>query len=109
MKASAADGRERPTPILIWWDYLQESEIGPGVPGKSSSRPTACYAAYYDQAIANAPHPAAARLWEEYLYTTTGQNLWLQGFARPIELPTLTDRTVNEAAYKALPPAPTRP
>ena len=40
----------------------------------------ASFAAYYDQAISKtAPHPAAARLWEEYLYSTTGQNLWLQG------------------------------
>ena len=44
----------------------------------------ASYASYYDQAIsATAPDPAAARLWEEYLYSTTGQNLWLQGFTRP--------------------------
>jgi hypothetical protein len=66
------------------------------------------YAAYYDQAISKfAPHPAAARLWEEYLYSTTGQNLWLQGEARPIELSTLvTNGTVDQAAYKALPPAP---
>lgn len=36
-----------------------------------------------------------------------GQNLWLQGFARPIELSTLVSNgTVNQAAYKALPPAP---
>jgi len=66
------------------------------------------YAAYYSQAIsASAPHPAAARLWEEYLYSTTGQNLWLEGFARPIELPALVKTgTVNEKAYKALPAAP---
>jgi len=51
--------------------------------------------------------PAAARLWEEYLYSTQGQNLWLQGFARPIELSTLVaDGTVNQTAYKALPPTP---
>ena len=65
------------------------------------------YAAYYDQAISkSAPDPAAARLWEEYLYSTTGQNLWLQGKARPIERPRWWDGTVDEAAYKALPPAP---
>ena len=48
------------------------------------------FASYYDQAISKtAPDPAAARLWEEYLYSTTGQNMWLQGFARPIELSTV--------------------
>jgi putative spermidine/putrescine transport system substrate-binding protein len=63
---------------------------------------------YYDQAISkSAPDPAAARLWEEYLYSTAGQNLWLEGMARPIELPTLiSSNTVNETAFKALPPAP---
>ena len=44
------------------------------------------YAGYYDQAIsATAPDPAAARLWEEYLYSTEGQNLFLEGSTRPIE------------------------
>jgi putative spermidine/putrescine transport system substrate-binding protein len=97
------------TPILIWWDYLQASEVAAHVPGWKIVIPTdGHYAAYYSQAIsATAPHPAAARLWEEYLYSVTGQNLWLEGSARPIELTSLVNNhTVNEAAYKALPPAP---
>ena len=97
------------TPIIIWWDYLLASEVVPVVKGFKIVIPSdASYAAYYDQAIsATAPDPAAARLWEEYLYSTTGQNLWLEGFARPIELPTLSAAgTVNKAALAALPPAP---
>ncbi|HLM88242.1 MAG TPA: ABC transporter substrate-binding protein [Streptosporangiaceae bacterium] len=97
------------TPILIWWDYLLESEVKPVVPGFKIVIPSdATYASYYDQAIsATAPDPAAARLWEEYLYSTTGQNLWLQGFTRPIELSTLVaNGTVNKSAEAALPPAP---
>jgi putative spermidine/putrescine transport system substrate-binding protein len=68
----------------------------------------ASYAAYYDQAISKtAPDPAAARLWEEYLYSVAGQNLWLEGKARPVELPTLiSNGTVNKAANAALPAAP---
>jgi putative spermidine/putrescine transport system substrate-binding protein len=107
--ASAATMESGQTPIIIWWDYLLASEVGPGVKGLKITIPTdSHYAAYYDQAISKtAPHPAAARLWEEYLYSTTGQNLWLQGKARPIELPTLvSSNTVNQAALKALPPAP---
>ena len=107
--ASAATMESGQTPIIIWWDYLLASEVGPGVPGLKIVIPSdAHYAAYYDQAISKtAPDPAAARLWEEYLYTTTGQNLWLEGKARPIELPTLlSTNTVNVTAYKALPPAP---
>jgi putative spermidine/putrescine transport system substrate-binding protein len=97
------------TPILIWWDYLQESEVATQDKNWKVVIPTdGHYAAYYSQAInATAPHPAAARLWEEYLYSTTGQNLWLQGFARPIELATLIKNgTVDKAANAALPPAP---
>jgi putative spermidine/putrescine transport system substrate-binding protein len=97
------------TPILIWWDYLEESEVAQKFPGWKVVIPTdGHYAAYYSQAIsATAPDPAAARLWEEYLYSTTGQNLWLQGSARPIELATLVkDGTANKAALAALPKAP---
>jgi putative spermidine/putrescine transport system substrate-binding protein len=107
--ASAATMESGQTPIVIWWDYLLASEIGPSVSGLKIVIPSdASYAAYYDQAISKyAPDPAAARLWEEYLYSTVGQNLWLEGEARPIELPTLVaDGTVNQTAYKALPPAP---
>jgi putative spermidine/putrescine transport system substrate-binding protein len=97
------------TPILIWWDYLQASEVASGDKNWKVVIPTdGHYAAYYSQAIsASAPHPAAARLWEEYLYSTTGQNLWLQGAARPIELSSLIkDGTVDKAANAALPAAP---
>jgi putative spermidine/putrescine transport system substrate-binding protein len=97
------------TPILIWWDYLLASEVSPVVKGFKIVIPSdSSYASYYDQAIsATAPNPAAARLWEEFLYSSEGQNLWLEGYARPIELPTLVaSGTVNHTAYAALPPAP---
>lgn len=98
------------TPILIWWDYLQASSVQSQVPTWKVVIPSdASYAAYYAQAIsATAPHPAAARLWEEYLYSVEGQNLWLNGSARPIQLDTLVkDGTVDKAALAKLPPAPT--
>jgi putative spermidine/putrescine transport system substrate-binding protein len=97
------------TPIVIWWDYLQSSEISAVVPGWKINIPTdATYAAYYTQAVSKyAANPAAARLWEEFLYSTEGQNLWLEGSTRPVELATLVkDHTVNQAAYAKLPPAP---
>ncbi|MGN6794287.1 MAG: ABC transporter substrate-binding protein, partial [Streptosporangiaceae bacterium] len=100
------------TPIVVWWDYLLASEISAADPNFKIVIPSdASYAAYYDQAInADAPHPAAARLWEEYLYSVTGQNLWLQGKARPVELPTMVaNGTVDKAANAALPPAPSTP
>ena len=58
---------------------------------------------YYAQAInKNAPHPAAARLWEEFLYSQAadgGQNLWLQGGARPVEQLTMANNgSIDNAA-----------
>jgi putative spermidine/putrescine transport system substrate-binding protein len=100
------------TPIVVWWDYLLASEISASDSNFKIVIPSdASYAAYYDQAIsADAPHPAAARLWEEYLYSVTGQNLWLQGKARPVELPTMVaNGTVDKSANAALPPAPSTP
>jgi putative spermidine/putrescine transport system substrate-binding protein len=106
---SAATVQSGQTPVLIWWDYLQASSIAAKVPTWKVVIPTdGHYASYYDQAInATAPHPAAARLWEEYLYSVEGQNLWLQGKARPIELPSLvTAGTADKTALAALPAAP---
>jgi putative spermidine/putrescine transport system substrate-binding protein len=97
------------TPILIWWDYLQASEVSSAVKTWKVIIPSdSHYAAYYDQAISSsAPDPAAARLWEEFLYSTEGQNLWLQGEARPVELPSMIKAgTVDKAAEAALPVAP---
>lgn len=97
------------TPILIWWDYLQASSVASQLPSWKVVIPSdASYAAYYAQAInATAPHPAAARLWEEYLYSVEGQNGWLNGAARPIELDTLIkDGTVDKTANAKLPSAP---
>ncbi len=103
--ATAASGA---TPILIWWDYLQNG-VAASVPGWKSVIPSdGTIAAYYTQAITkDAPDPAAARLWEEYLYSATGQNLFLQGYARPIELAAMTaNGTVNKTWLADLPAAP---
>ncbi|MER5941477.1 extracellular solute-binding protein [Streptomyces sp. NPDC001928] len=76
------------TPISIDWDYLNagyaEEFKSKGVDWQVTIPSDGVYAQYYSQAInKDAPHPAAARLWQEYLYSTEGQNLWLKGFARP--------------------------
>jgi len=97
------------TPILIWWDYLLASEVKPVVPGFKIVIPSdSQYAGYYYQAISKyAPHPAAARLWEEFLYSADGQNMWLEGAARPIEMGSLVSAgTINKSAAAALPVVP---
>jgi putative spermidine/putrescine transport system substrate-binding protein len=97
-------------PILIQWDYLNTAKAY-GLPANIAAHwkvvdPSGKeLAGYYVQAISKyAPHPAAARLWEEFLYSTTGQNIWLEGGARPIELPAMVKaKTENKKAYHALP------
>jgi putative spermidine/putrescine transport system substrate-binding protein len=63
------------------------------------------YSAYYDQAVNKyAPHPAAARLWEEYLYSTIGQNDFMGGFARPAEFEAMqTAGSLDATDLKNLP------
>src|SRR5215217_4363651 len=70
------------TPITIDWDYLQfgYAKTYQGVTWKVAVPKSGVYGGYYCQAIsATAPHPNAARLWEEFLYSDQGQLLWLKG------------------------------
>lgn len=84
---SLAQGR---TPILIRWDYLAsgDRERFDGNPRIEVVIPkTGVVAGVYVQAInALAPHPNAAKLWMEYLYSDEGQLAWLKGYCRPIRL-----------------------
>jgi putative spermidine/putrescine transport system substrate-binding protein len=62
---------------------------------------------YYYQAIsAYAPHPAAARLWEEYLYSDEGQTTWVSGYCAPARLADLKARNVLSADLLAKLPDP---
>jgi putative spermidine/putrescine transport system substrate-binding protein len=46
-------------------------------------------------------------LWQEFLYSDEGQNLWLQGGARPIRLDAMVKANKqNKAAYALLPATP---
>jgi putative spermidine/putrescine transport system substrate-binding protein len=43
-------------------------------------------------------------LWEEFLYSDDGQNLWLKGGARPVRMEAMTTaKTIDAAAAAALP------
>lgn len=93
------------TPVLFEWDYLSTSH-GKSVPNWKIFVPSnAIIGGYYSQAINKAaPHPAAARLWEEYLYSDAGQNLWLKGGARPVRMAAMTSAaTIDATAAAALP------
>jgi putative spermidine/putrescine transport system substrate-binding protein len=100
------------TPVVFDWSYNNLSEIknNEGVRDwKVTILPGVALGSYYNQAInVDAPNPAAARLWQEFLYSDEGQNLWLAGGAFPVRLAAMIEAgTVDEAALSALgePPA----
>lgn len=83
------------TPILIDWTYnaiLNDVNLA-GNPDLDVAIPTqGRLAGVYVQGIsAYAPHPNAAKLWMEYLYSDEGQLGWASGFCHPIRYQAMTD------------------
>jgi putative spermidine/putrescine transport system substrate-binding protein len=96
------------TPVVFDWDYLnvaQGAKLTGKVQWKTVVPANAVLGSYYVQAISkDGPHPAAARLWEEFLYSDAGQNLWLKGSARPVRADAMVKAgTIDATAYAALP------
>jgi putative spermidine/putrescine transport system substrate-binding protein len=103
--ATIASGQ---TPVVIDWEYLnvaQTAALEDQRDWKLVVPEGAVVGAFYVQAISkDAPHPAAARLWQEFLYSDEGQNIWLQGFARPVRLDAMVAAgTVDKEAVANLP------
>jgi putative spermidine/putrescine transport system substrate-binding protein len=96
------------TPVVFDWDYLNVAQ-GAKLKGKMDWKTfvpaNAVLGSYYVQAVnKGAPHPAAARLWEEFLYSDQGQNLWLKGSARPVRADAMQKAgTIDATAFAALP------
>ncbi len=106
VQATTATVKNGTTPVVFDWDYLSAAH-GKDVPTWKVFVPSnAILGGYYAQAInKQAPHPAAARLWMEYLYSDEGQNLWLKGLARPVRMAVMQKSgTIDAAAAAALPP-----
>ncbi len=93
------------TPVVFDWAYNNAPISQKLSSWKTWIPDNAVLASYYVQAInADAPHPAAARLWEEYLFSDEGQNLWLKGAAFPVRYDAMKAAgTLDKAAAAALP------
>jgi putative spermidine/putrescine transport system substrate-binding protein len=112
--ATIASGQ---TPCVIDWEYnnaaqATEENTAAGIDWQvaipSDAPPVA---SYYIQAInKDGPNPAAARLWEEFLYSADGQNGWLRGYARPIlQEKMVADGTIDTEALGKLAEASAAP
>ncbi|GAA2152862.1 putative spermidine/putrescine transport system substrate-binding protein [Humibacillus xanthopallidus] len=97
------------TPVVFDWSYNQVGVTPKLSTWKMWTPPNANLMTYYVQAInKDAPHPAAARLWEEYLYSAGGQNAWLKGGAKPVLFDEMDKAgTLDKTAASALPPVTT--
>ncbi len=106
VQATSATVKNGTTPVVFDWDYLSSAAKAQVPTWKVFVPKEAVLGGYYNQAVnKEAPHPAAARLWQEFLFSDEGQNLWLQGGARPVRMEAMTKAgTVDTAAAAALPP-----
>ncbi len=105
--ASLAQGS---TPVIIAWDYnglAWRDSVNGNPPVDVVVPKSGVIAGVYIQAIsAFAPHPNAAKLWMEYLYSDEGQLLWLKGYCHPIRFNDLAAAgKIPQALLDALPPA----
>ncbi len=101
------------TPVVIQWSY---NNLAWGAAGGTAGNPNfktvvlpgTAVGSYYNQAInVDAPHPAAARLWEEYLYTPEVQNLFLASGAYPSTLAAMVSaKTIDATVLAAVGAAP---
>jgi putative spermidine/putrescine transport system substrate-binding protein len=104
--ATIASGQ---TPVVFDWDYNQAAVVTAmakkGVTWKVFVPAGKLVGAYYNQAInINAPHPACARAWMEYVFSPAGQNAWLRGGSRPVLAEYMAMHgTIDKKAYASLP------
>ncbi|WP_022881274.1 ABC transporter substrate-binding protein [Gryllotalpicola ginsengisoli] len=105
--ASQATVNNGETPVVIQWSFNNVGwgdESQGGNPNFKTVIPSGpAVGSYYNQAVAAwGPNPAAARLWEEYLYTPEVQNLYLAAGAFPATLDAMTKAgKVDEDALKS--------
>jgi len=101
-KATTAAGE---TPVRITWTYngLGDKDALAGKTNITVAVPKAGrFGGMYIQAIsAYAPHPNAAKLWMEWLYSDEGQSVWLKGYCNPIRYDDMVKRNAIPADLKA--------
>jgi putative spermidine/putrescine transport system substrate-binding protein len=92
------------TKVVFDWSYnnLAQTEVVDG--WKVTTLPGAVYTSFYNQAISkDAPHPAAARLWQEFIYSAEAQNMFIVGGAYPVTIAAMNEAgTTDEEAIAVI-------
>ncbi|GAA2209961.1 extracellular solute-binding protein [Nonomuraea monospora] len=97
--------------VIVAWDHLNAAR-GASHPDawKVTIPRDSALGGYHVQAISKAaPHPAAARLWQEFLFSDEGQNLLQKGFARPARGEAMLMKGTLDAEQAAKLPRPPGP
>ncbi len=93
------------TPVALRWSYngLSHRDEANGNPTIDVTVPASGrFGGVYVQAISKyAPHPNAAKLWMEHLYSDEGQLMWLKGYCNPIRYDDMVERGVVPADLAA--------
>ncbi|GAB3194258.1 ABC transporter substrate-binding protein [Nesterenkonia suensis] len=110
VEANAGTIETGETPIVLNWDYLlqpiaddlaEEAGIELEITLPSDGQVSSFYAASLND---DAPHPAVARLFFEFLFSDEGQNILLEGYVTPVRLDAMIEAgTVDQDALEALP------
>ncbi len=107
--ASSGTFAKGETPITFAWNYLALAarDTLNGNPGVEIVYPASgSWGGWYLQAIsAYAPNPAAARLWQEFIYSDEGQMIWMKGYCVPARFADMAARGVIPADLLAKMPA----
>ena len=92
-RASDANILSGEVKVAIKWDYLGLAvrDKAAGAPNITVTIPSSGSLAspYADIVAAKAPHPNAAKLWQELIYSDAAQQLFLKGYAHPIRFDVL--------------------
>lgn len=94
--ATVASGE---TPVVFDWSFNNIAAAEGKADFKTSIIPGAAYVSFYNEAInKDAPNPAAARLWQEWIFSDEVQQLFLEGNSVPVRVDALKESgAVDEA------------
>lgn len=86
-EATIASGE---TPAVFDWTFNNIAAADKKKGWKTTVIPGAAFVSFYHEAVnADAPHPAAARLWQEWIFSDEVQALFLDGNAVPVRVDAL--------------------
>lgn len=107
---SAANIAKGATPIAVQWDYANlafKQEFKGNPPFEVSVPSDGVFGNYYCNGVSKyAPHPYAARLWMEWIFSDEGQLNYIGGYSHPARYQDLVKKNkVPQKLADLLPPA----